>query len=307
MVYAAAMSNYPGPPPAVSWKARGFALGIIALAGVTAPFLLVRSDRVDTAALFVGVPLLLAVVVTLAPPAKSLHGLTFRVVTFGLLITSAFLHEGAACVLIAAPLVYGVAHGVAGLVQLSRRNVERRGFALAVVPLLLVASLEGVAFRVDPAQTVVEERVVAMSPAQVEQRLAQGPDFAADRPGLLRFSGYPTPTGATGAGLAVGSRWTFTMAGGPITTEVVTRTAGRVEFVVVADASKTQRWLSWRGAVVTWSATGDGGSRVRIATTFVRRLDPSWYFGPIEQAMVAAGIDHFADALGLQPAAGRND
>jgi hypothetical protein len=300
------MTELPEEPPQASWRARGFALGIIAVTGVAATLLLVRSQRTDTAALFVGVPLLLALVVTLAPPTRNLHGLTFRAVTFGLLITSAFLHEGAACVLMAAPLVYGVAHLWTALVVLERRDKERRRSALVLVPLLLLASLEGLVFRIDPGQTVVEERVVAMSPAEVEQRLGQGPDFAATRPALLRFSGYPTPTAATGAGLALGARWTFTMAGGPITTEVVARTDERVEFAVVSDASKTQRWLTWVGAVVSWSAV-EGGSRVRIEATFIRRLDPSWYFGPIEQRMVAAGIEHFADSLGLRPVERRDD
>lgn len=292
----------PEPAPAPTPGSRGgrvAALGIVAVTGVTAPFLLVRSGHLDTAALFVGVPLVLAVIIALAPPAKSLHGLTFRVVTFGLLITSAFLHEGAACVLMAAPLVYGVGHLVAEIVRQARQYGERRRAALAVVPLLLLASLEGTAYRVDPVQTVTTERVVAMSPQQVEQRLQRGPDFSATRPFLLRFSGYPTPTAASGDGLAVGTRWTFTMAGGPIVTEVRSRDDRRIEFTVVSDQSKTQRWLSWQRAVIRLTPRANGDTAVTLELSFTRRLDPSWYFGPIEGAMVGAGLDHFADSLGL--------
>lgn len=281
------------------WGGRAVALGIVGVTAVTAPFLLVRSDRVDTAALFVGVPLVLAVIIALAPPAKSLHGLTFRVVTFGLLITSAFLHEGAACVLMAAPLVYGVAHLVAELVRQVRQAGQHRRAALAVVPLLLLTSLEGTAYRVDPVQTVTTERVVASTPQEVEQSLQRGPDFAAAKPFLLRFSGYPTPTAATGDGLTVGTKWTFTMAGGPIVTEVTAHDSRRIEFTVVSDQSKTQRWLKWRGAVVHLTPQDNGGTAVRLELSFTRRLDPSWYFGPIEAAMVGAGLDHFADSLGL--------
>ncbi|MFI5710326.1 hypothetical protein [Kribbella sp. NPDC051620] len=266
---------------------------------MTAPFLLVRSGHLDTAALFVGVPLVLAVILALAPPAKSLHGLTFRLVTFGLLITSAFLHEGAACVLMASPLVYGVGHAVAELVRQAREYGERRRAALALLPLLLLASLEGTAYRVDPVQTVTTERMVAMSPRQVEQSLQRGPDFSARRPFLLRFSGYPTPTASSGDGLAVGTRWTFTMAGGPIVTEVSVRDSRRIEFKVVSDQSKTQRWLSWQRAVVQLTPQADGETAVKLELSFTRRLDPSWYFGPIEAAMVGAGLDHFADSLGL--------
>ena len=296
--------HQPDPAPAADPGSRGIgravALGIVAVTAVMAPTLLVGTDRIDTAALFVGVPLLLAVIIALAPPAKSLHGLTFRVVTFGLLITSAFLHEGAACVLMAAPLVYGVAHLVAEIVRQVRNAAYRhRRAALAVVPLLLLASLEGTAYRVDPVQTVTTERVVAMSALQVEQSLQRGPDFSAAKPFLLRFSGYPTPTAASGDGLAVGTKWSFTMAGGPIVTEVKTRDSRRIEFAVVSDQSKTQRWLRWQGAVVHLTPQDNGDTAVRIELSFTRRLDPSWYFGPIEGAMVGAGLDHFADSLGL--------
>jgi hypothetical protein len=278
--------------------ARAVAFGIVLLSAAVAPYLAIRSGRIDSAALFVGVPLLLAVAVLLAPPAKSLHGLTFRLTTFGLLITSAFLHEGAACVLLAAPLVYGVAHLVVGLVELSIRAGHRRS-ALLVIPLLAAASLEGITpgARVAPEQTVVAERVVPMAPAELERRLAQGPRFdAVTRPRLLRITGYPTPTGASGRGLAVGDRWTFTVAGGPIVTEVVERGPGRVVFGTVADSSKTRRWVHWRRSVLSWRP-GPGGTTVRIETSFERRLDPSWYFGPIDAAMIDAGIEHFADAL----------
>jgi hypothetical protein len=295
-------SPEPHTPPDPTTPAQGsrggrvLALGIVAVSAVSATLLLYRSGRLDSAALFVGLPLVLAVILALAPPAKSLHGLTFRVVTFGLLITSAFLHEGAACVLMAAPLVYGVAHLIAELVSQVRRRTQHRA-ALAVIPLLLITSLEGTAYRVDPEQTVSTERVVAMAPADVVQRIQHGPDFSATRPFLLRFSGYPTPTAAVGKDLAIGTRWTFTLVGGEIVTQVSARDSERIEFTVVSDSSKTARWLHWRRAIIHVTPLASGGTTVRLELSFVRRLDPSWYFGPIEQAMVGAGLDHFADAL----------
>jgi hypothetical protein len=195
--------------------------------------------------------------------------------------------------------VYGVAHLVAELVRQVRRAGQHRRAALAVVPLLLLTSFEGTAYRVDPIQTVTTERVVARSLQEVEQRIQRGPDFSAAKPFLLRFSGYPTPTAATGNGLTVGTKWSFTMAGGPIVTEVTARDDRRIEFTVVSDQSKTQRWLKWRGAVIHLTPQDNGDTAVRMELSFTRRLDPSWYFGPIESAMVGAGLDHFADSLGL--------
>ncbi|MEV6288022.1 hypothetical protein [Kribbella sp. NPDC051770] len=292
------------PPPQVAWTKRLPALLIVGAAAVLAPLTLIRTGRLDTAALFVGAPLAIAVVIALLPPAKSLHGLTFRVVTFALMITSAFLHEGAACVLMAAPLVYGVAHFVAEVVRQARIRQAGRRYqaALAIFP-LLVAGLEGTAYRVDPVQRVSVERVVAMTPGQVDSRLAKGPDFSAARPFLLRLTGYPTPEVATGSGLQVGSEWSFSLGGDPIATRVTAHDRFRTEFAVVADQSKTQRWLHWEGATVELSPRPDGTTTVRLTVEFTRRLDPSWYFGPIENAMVGAGLTHFADSLGLAKSA----
>jgi hypothetical protein len=154
---------------------------MVAVTAIVAVLLLSRSHRIDSAATFVGVPLVLAALVALSPPAKSLHGLTFRVVTFTLLITSAFLHEGAACVLMASPLVYGVAHLIAELVNQARRRSIQRRTAFAVVPLLLITSLEGIAYRVDPEQTVSTEQAM----------VGAGLDHFADSLGLTASTQNP--------------------------------------------------------------------------------------------------------------------
>lgn len=78
----------------------------------------------------------------------------------------------------------------------------------------------------------------------------------------------------------------------------VGRRARVLVFKVVRDESKTRRWLTWRGGTVSWHPQG-AGTAARVEVTFVRRLDPSWYFDPIESAMVGAGLGHFTDALGL--------
>jgi hypothetical protein len=38
---------------------------------------------------------------------------------------------------------------------------------------------------------------------------------------------------------------------------------------------------------------------VTLTVHFTRGLDPSWYFGPVESAMVGAAADYLLDALTL--------
>ena len=44
------------------------------------------------------------------------------------------------------------------------------------------------------------------------------------------------------------------------------------------------------------SATSDGSS----ALDYTRRLDPSWYFGPIQDGLMRAGAAHMLDMLDLR-------
>ena len=95
--------------------------------------LLVTIERghADAAMIFVGLPTLLALAFALAPPARSVHGVVFKGVSIALLLAAVMLHEGAICVVFAAPLVFAVAHGVAAMVQHDRR------YAFAIVPVAL--------------------------------------------------------------------------------------------------------------------------------------------------------------------------
>lgn len=290
------------------------ALLIVATAGLGL-WVTLRYGQQDSALLFVGLPALLALA-TLVAPVRTLQGLTFKVLTIGLLVVATVLREGAICILLAAPLVYLVGAGVAGLLRLAQSE-HRRG-ALVLVPILLVASAEGTApgLRAVPDRTATVQRTVALRPDEVAARMAAGPAFSPrPRPLLLRL-GYPVPGAVSGDGVDPGDRWRFAVRDGAIVTEVtgnevtgsqVTGNAapagGRVvDFRVVSDTSTFARWLSWRSARLSWRPDGAGGTVVRLDIGYRRGLDPSWYFGPIEHAFVTAGVQAMLDGLGLTPA-----
>lgn len=266
----------------------------------------VGTGQIDNAAVFVGLPVLLAVAITVSPPARSAQGTTFKVVTLGLLVVAVLVREGVICLFIAAPLVYGVAHGVVALVA----RGGRRTYAL--VPLAVALSLEGFApgLRIVPNQSVTATHTVALSAVAVEQHIAAGPDFSrVRRPWLLAM--IPLPGHVTGSGLDVGDGWDFVFHGdnhGPggdlvclVTARTSTATGGSVDFTMVSDDSVVHRWLFWTSGTLRWQDSG-GRTTVTLTLSFTRRLDPSWYFGPIEQTMVSSGADVVLDALGLADA-----
>ena len=71
---------------------------------------------------------------------------------------------------------------------------------------------------------------------------------------------------------------------------------GRVVFTPVSDDSYIVHWLAWRGAEVRWAAA-PGGTRVTWTLRYRRRLDPAWYFAPLERYGVRKAADYLAETV----------
>ncbi|MCX4468788.1 hypothetical protein OOK41_00400 [Micromonospora sp. NBC_01655] len=274
--------------------------GLITAFGLVVFTITVRAGRADSALLFVALPVILAAALALSP-GRTTHGRVFVVTTIALLLAAVALHEGAVCVILAAPLVYAVAHGTTALIR-ALQDASRAYSALAV-PLLLLPGLEGsgVGPRLDPEQSVEVVRVVALPVDRVTERLAAGPRPVPVRSVPLRLLGAPTPTEVSGDGLAVGDRWMFGYhgsahgPGGHLLAEVETAQPQQVTFRFVEDTSITARWFTWRHADLRWRAVDAGHTEVRISVDYRRGLDPSWYFGPVQHVLLGEGVGHLLD------------
>jgi hypothetical protein len=55
-------------------------------------------------------------------------------------------------------------------------------------------------------------------------------------------------------------------------------------------------WLSWRSAEVRWRAV-PGGTEVRWTLRYRRRLDPAWYFAPLERYGVRLAAGYLIETL----------
>ncbi|WIN00928.1 hypothetical protein ACTOB_007351 [Actinoplanes oblitus] len=282
-----------------------FLAGLVAVVGVASFAVAVTTGRADSALFFVALPAVLAAGLALSS-GRSTHGRVFRLTTIALLLAAVVLHEGAICVLLAAPLVYLVAHAVTALVRLARRG-GRSALALLPLPLLLAGGAEGTTadWRVHPDQSVEVTRVVALGPEQVRATLAAGPQPTGTRSLPLRLLGVPMPQHVHGAGLTPGDRWTFVYhgsshgPGGEIVTEVRDAGPARVSWTVVEDSSITHRWVGMRDATLSWH-TVPGGTAVTLRVDYRRGLDPSWYFGPLQDGLMHAGAGHVLDMLALR-------
>lgn len=266
----------------------------------------------QTAMFYVGIPALIAVTVVLTARPRSAVGLTLAVTTVALALAGPLLDEGVVCLVMAAPLIYGVAALIAWIVTaLTTPRWTHHG--LVVLPLLAAALLEGVAgVSYLPRESAASATVmVDASPEGYAAALAAPPAYGPFDAVLLKTVPFPHPVSATGSGLEVGDRrvvgfndrkslgidaeptprsMTLRVAESDIDTD-----AGRVVFEVTAD-STLSRWMELQSATVAWHRVGD-----RTETTWTldwaRTYDPSWYFGPLQQHTTGLAAGYLADTF----------
>lgn len=274
--------------------------------------LIVMQGQDQTAALFVGIPALVAVVVIFAVSPRSAKGVAFKAVTVGLLVSLIFLGEGVLCVLMSAPLFYGIALVVVLVVEAGRRQFPRHDSrtitcvaALAILPL----ALEGVtgATTIGRESSVTVTRVVDAPEEAVQRALFETPRFDRTLPPYLR-AGFPRPE-MTRIERGPVPRWVIRMRGGEMRLDGMEPRAGDLVLALDAVSSRMVRWravsddshmthfLRWRESTVTWAPVGAGATSVTWTLTYSRDLDPSWYFGWWERYAASLAADYLITAV----------
>jgi hypothetical protein len=301
---------------------RSLIVAVIGLVAVSLLFrLLVTSELQHTSLVFIGIPAVLAIIVALTPPAKSFTGMIVKVMTLALLMSGILLGEGFICILMAAPLFYVVGIAIGLVADLRRkRRAQAEGLSFKSIVFLSVvlapAGLEGVVqrFAFDRDSTIVVSRVVPGSAEAIRDALALPPSFDRDPPAFFKL-GFPVPGETGGAGIAVGDRRSVELRHGrhpgTLVLEVRKSEPGHVEFVPVSDESYILHWLTWRRSEVRWLEVAPGETLVTWTLEYRRRLDPAWYFGPLERYGVRLAAGYLIDTLatprtaGSQPSAPR--
>jgi hypothetical protein len=245
----------------------------------------------DSAAMFLGVPAVLAILVALTTKVKTVTGGIIKGITLALLIVAPLLGEGYLCILIAAPLFYAVGGIIGLIVDYVRKKKHATLGCIAVV--LLPMCLEGVVpeLTLDREQSVTVSRLIAAPVADVEEAMAKSPRVSTQLPAYLRV-GFPRPLAAWGEGLEVGATRTIHFSGaegdppGDLVMRVTERRPDSVRFETVSDGSKLTQWLLWQSSDVSWKPVDAGHTLVIWRVNFARQLDPAWYFVPWERVTV---------------------
>jgi len=258
-----------------------------------------------TSLVFIGLPALAAITLLHTRPQTAI-GTVNKVIAILLCLSGILFGEGLICILMAAPIFFLVGT-VIGLVINKLTGGKWRGVvSLVVVPLGLEGVVPSLAF--DREERVTVTRTVEATPDQVRFALASTPRFDRELPQFFRL-GFPTPTHTSGEGLAIGDERRVMFAhgqhhSGALVLRVTVADSASVAFTMGSDSSYITHWLSWEEADVRWAPVGAGRTRVTWTLRYRRRLDPAWYFVPLERygARLAAG--YLIETLATPRAAG---
>jgi len=176
--------------------------------------------------------------------------------------------------------------------------------SLVVVPLSLEGVVPSLAF--DREARVTVSRTVEATPDDVRLAIASVPRFDRELPRFFRL-GFPTPMHAAGAGLRVGDERRVMFAhgqhhSGALVMRVAATDSRSTVFSVASDSSYITHWLSWEAADVRWEPIDAGHTRVTWTLRYRRRLDPAWYFAPLERYGVGLAAGYLIETLATPPA-----
>lgn len=248
-----------------------------------------------TAALYMGIPLIFALAISLTPKAKTTVGATFKGMTIALLLSALVFMEGFLCIALASPILYSIALIVAAMADKLRKTYTNRNKVQfsAVITLLFLASLEGTPYEIysfSNEYQVSYTEIVDKNPESIRENISNPAFSSASRPLFLRL--FPFPVNVSGQGLQTGAehkvdfiykKWIVTNEHkGSTVFRIVETTDNLVRFDIPHDNSYLSHYMTWNSSAVSLEPLGDNKTRIKWTLDFTRDLDPAWYFGPLQ-------------------------
>jgi hypothetical protein len=257
------------------------------------------ADYDHSSLLFVGIPALLSMmIVRFSSKPKNLYGVVFRTVTLFLLISSILLGEGLICVIMAAPIFYGVAGILTYVYKLMDDNDRGELKSLVIIPLILLLSSPFEVGKPGPSYTVTNSRTFD-APLDFTA-LNESPAFMNERPFFLQM-GFPEPVSNSGSGLRVGDQRSITFESstkgkGELVFEITESEKDRMVFSRVKDDTHIGTWMSWNDVVIETEQLKNGQTQLTWTSNFRCDLGPSWYFGTTQRFAVGLSNEHLMDS-----------
>lgn len=294
---------------------------LIGVGSLTVHFLL-RDELRSSALLYVGLPYLGAVAITILRPAVPGTRVWRRYLDFSLtslivmLGSSIVLFEGFVCVVMFLPIYFLVATACFVFLRLEERAGERGKNLVVVFPLLILASsfegtTEGLSFeRVGHATATM---TAELAPEQIMANLVRPIDLDRDRHWLLAV--FPMPYRVEAKSLAPGDvhslhtryhRWfVANTREGVLRLEILDVEPTRIRTRIVDDTTFYASYLTQIGTEVSLTLVGEGRTEISLRIEYRRNLDPAWYFHPLQQYAMSRMAEFFIEQVMVRSQDGR--
>ena len=249
--------------------------------------------------MFVGLPTLITLlVIKYSETPKSTYGITFKVITLFLLVSSIILGEGILCIIMAAPLFYGVSAFIIFMVELGSGDDKSKLNSFIVLPAFLIVSQIHQIHQEPPLETV--SFTTTLHENHSLDALNKSPNFLEDIPSFFKI-GFPKPIAIEGTGLEVGDfrkiQFESSTKGiGTLHFQITKRTETEVIFKLITDDTHIGRWLSWKEVTVELKPSDGSKTEIVWTSKYTCDLNPAWYFRPIERYAVRKSTEHLVNS-----------
>ena len=267
---------------------------LVIVAGLAgAVFYFLRNNGLDSsAALYVGIPILLAIALSFTNKAQTIIGGTMKGMTIFLLLIAPLLGEGYICILMAAPIFYLIAFAAALLIQYLKNKKDQSHNSHILLGLIMLSALEGTSpeLSFNRQHEVSVTQTLEIPAEEIKNRLAAPLDLEATRPLFLQI--FPLPEKAVNEGISVGDKLTMDFTykklfiwkpqKGQLELQVDKVDDRSLRYIPVKDDSYISNYMTWKSSLIEWQAIDAEHTKVTWTLAYQRDLDPAWYFGPLQ-------------------------
>ena len=223
-----------------------------------------------------------------------------------MLASSAILFEGFICVIMAAPIY--IAFSMLAIFLTPHKSDPDRFqtsdvFRASFVPLLIIiVSVEGLTDTTSfPREEVITRtHILNLTPEEIHANLAQPVHLDAKRSIFLSI--FPLPDrvdapkfaqGATHKAFFTYRRWGFTnVHKGETHLHMKTVKPLLIETEVTKDTSYFSHYLTVHGTKIEMIPLAGSRTQVSLTIRYRRKLDPAWYFGPLQRRAIGESADY---------------
>ena len=258
-----------------------------------------------SALLYIGFPLLISVTLVLFTGKGASQNWKIRYwnhtrsALIVMLASSILLFEGFLCVLMFMPIYFGIMLCVFFIEFIYRSVSDKPGgkVSVHVLPAILaVSSLEGVTPQLsfDRYNEVSSSKTINLSISQIKENLQQPIMLGDDMPTFLSL--FPMPYDVEAETLSQGDvhrsyfryhRWFITNTHeGYIDIQLQEVASNHIRTKVLDDTSYFSNYLTLHGTVIELHPITEDKTRVTLTVSYDRKLDPAWYFHPLERFAV---------------------